>query len=74
MYGTASGFPEEYRFRETEAQEEAHNPVEESKRCARCGVAKVYLHTVVVKRVREWRAKPGQVRPNLAFTYRRAVA
>jgi hypothetical protein len=74
VYGTASSFPEEYRFRETETPEEEPSPAEESKRCAHCGVRKVYQHTVVVKRVREWRVNPGEVRPNLAFTYRRAVA
>ena len=74
VYATASGFPEEYRFREADAQGEEPSPVEGSKRCARCGRVKEYLHTVVVKRVREWRAKPGEVRPNLAFAYRRAVA
>lgn len=74
VYGTASGFPEEYRFRETEARQDEPSPGEESKRCAHCGRMKAYQHTVVVKRVREWRVKPGEVRPNLAFTYRRAVA
>jgi hypothetical protein len=79
VYGTASRFPEEYRFREPESPEgeaarEELNPVEGSKHCARCGRPKEYQHTVVVKRVREWRAKPGEVRPNLEFTYRRSVA
>jgi hypothetical protein len=79
VYGTASGFPEEYRFREPETG--AAEPgggekdlVEASRYCTACNRRKEYQHTVVVKRVREWRAKPGEVRPNLEFTYKRAVA
>ena len=79
VYGTASGFPEEYRFREPETG--AAEPgggekdlVEAGKYCTACNRRKEYQHTVVVKRVREWRAKPGEVRPNLEFTYQRAVA
>lgn len=79
VYGTASSFSEEYRFREPETG--AAEPgggekdlVEAGRYCTGCNRPKEYQHTVVVKRVREWRAKPGEVRPNLEFTYKRAVA